>query len=172
LNPFFILHSTFCLLHSPSVLPWVAIEKAMNPESGSINPPSALRALCQTSAAIAVPPLSQFQPLRCPFRLSPSFPTTWVSAPPSASRSLPNPSIFILPHIGVQNLSPTPLPPCLQWVTPFLESSLRCGSRIHGCPRPGARQIASEHVCAPSILRRQTRGDGPSAAKPQRGRKD
>ena len=41
--------------------------------------------------------------------------------------------------IGGQNLSLAPLPPCLQWVTPFLESSLRCGSRIPGGSSPGAR---------------------------------
>jgi hypothetical protein len=38
-----LLHSAFCILHSPSVLPWVAIEKALNPESGSIKAPHALR---------------------------------------------------------------------------------------------------------------------------------
>jgi hypothetical protein len=39
-----------------------------NPESGSIKPPHALRELFQTSPVIAVPPLSQFQPLRLPPR--------------------------------------------------------------------------------------------------------
>jgi hypothetical protein len=41
------------------------------------------------------------------------------------------------PYIGGQSLSPDPLPPCLQWVTPFLHSWLRGGSRIPGCPSPG-----------------------------------
>ena len=42
----------------------------------------------------------------------------------------------------------------------FLESSFRCASRIPGCPSPCIRQIAADRVCAPSIPRRQTRGDG------------
>jgi hypothetical protein len=74
----------------------------------------------------------------------------------SPLRPLPNPSIFTSPYIGVQNLSPTPVPPCLQWVTPFLESSLRCWSRIPGCPSPGATQIA----VAPSLANLVSRSAG------------
>jgi hypothetical protein len=102
-------------------------------------------------------------PVRCQRdwnALRPTFPTACISVPLSASPPLGNPSILISPSIGGQNLSPEPLPPCLQWVTSFLHSWLRCGSRIPGCPRPGARQIAVAPVRAPSILSRQTRSDG------------
>ena len=54
----------------------------------------------------------------------------------NAGSPLANPSILSLPCIGVQNLSPTPLLPCLQWVAPFLQSRFRRGSRIPGCPKP------------------------------------
>ena len=78
----------------------------------------------------------------------------------NAGSPLANPSILSLPCIGVQNLSPTPLLPCLQWVAPFLQSRFRRGSRIPGCPNPCTRQVATAPVSAPGILVRQTRGDG------------
>ena len=65
----------------------------------------------------------------------------------------PTPSIFISPCIGVQNLSPAPFPPCLQWVTPFLHAWFGRRSRIPGCPSPCARHTAGTPVFAPSILR-------------------
>ena len=73
---------------------------------------------------------------------------------------LPNPRIFSSPCIGGQNLSPAPLPPCLQWLTPFLPSWLRRGSRIPGCPSPCARQAAAAPAFALGILSRQTRSGG------------
>jgi hypothetical protein len=78
--------------------------------------------------------------------LGPSFPKACVSAPLSASTSLSNPSILTSPCIGVQNLSPTPLPPCLQWITPILQPWLRRGSRIPSRRNPCASQIAA-HLC-------------------------
>jgi len=52
----------------------------------------------------------------------PTFGLAWFRGPKREfvrGCSLPNPSILSSPCIGVQNLSPTPVPPCLQWVTPF-----------------------------------------------------
>ena len=83
--------------------------------------------------------------------------------PPAETRNPPTPLAApssSSPHIGVQNLSPAPVPPCLQWVTPFQQSWLHCGSRILGCPSLGARQIVTAPVSAPGILGRQTRGEG------------
>jgi len=71
----------------------------------------------------------------------------------SASASLPNPRIFSSPCIGGQNLSPTPFPPCWQWVTPILRPWFHYGSRIPGCPSPGARHTAGTPVFAPGIPR-------------------
>jgi len=71
----------------------------------------------------------------------------------SASASLPNPRILSSPCIGGQDLSPTPFPPCWQWVTPILRPWFHCGWRIPGCPSPGARHTAGTPVFAPGILR-------------------
>jgi hypothetical protein len=85
----------------------------------------------------------------------PTFGLAWLRGPKREfvrACSLPNPSILSSPCIGVQNLSPTPVPPCLQWVTPFLHSWLRCGSRIPGCPAL-AQGMPRLNVCARPVSR-------------------